>query len=435
MNRKSFLTGALSLALAAAVSTAALAQAVPATVDVPVTISYYNYNLASAGLGAEATKKLIGEFEAANPNIKVDAVGVPSPDLTTRVQADIAAGRGPDIAQMVFSDMDFIVHNLGAHALEDLFPAHELAAHFDGISPNGLKLGVFDGKTYGLAYTFSTPVLFYNADIFKAAGLDPENPPKTWADVKTAALTIVDKTDADGFAGGIIGPSAGDWLFQGVIRSNNGGVLSADRKTLTFAEPATVEAVAMLRDLYDSGAMPNLDINAGIEAMASGHLGMYLQTSAVQSALLKGATGNFDLRASTMPRFGDKPVRPNNSGSALVILSADPVKQRAAWELMKFMTSKHAYTVITSEIGYLPLRTDIVNDKAYLADWVSTHPLVQPNLQQLAVLEPWESMPGPNYRQIVKTMMEGTEQAVFGGMDPKEAMQAAQDSAQAMMPN
>lgn len=433
MNRKTFLASAAALVLAGA-AVPAFAQAIPATVDQPVGITYYNYNLASAGNGAEATKKMIADFEAANPNVKVEGIGASPADITSRIQADVAAGRIPDVVQMVFSDLNFTVDNLGAVALEDIVPADELKAHFEGIAANGLQLGVVNGKTYGLAYTFSTPVLFYNADLFKQAGLDPENPPKTWAEVKTAALAIAEKTDAEGIATGIFGPSAGDWLFQGVLRSNNGPLMSADRKTLDFANPASVEAVAMLRDLYDSGAYTNVEIQAAMEGMASGKIGMYLQTSAIQGFLVKGAEGKFDLRATTMPRFGEKPQRPNNSGSALVILSRDPVKQRAAWELMKAMTSKEAYTVITSQIGYLPLRTDIVDDPKYLGDWVKKHPLIKPNLEQLAILERWESFPGPNYRQIQKMMMEGAELAVFGGMEPAEAMRAAQDNAQALMP-
>lgn len=433
MNRKTFLLGTLAT-LAAGFALPALGQPIPATVDQKVTITYYNYNLASAGNGAEATKRLIAQFEQANPNIKVDGVGAAPNDLTARVQADLAANRVPDVVQMVFSDFNFAVSNLGAVALESIVPPAELAAHFEGIAPNGRKLGVVDGKTYGLAYTFSTPVLFYNADLFKAAGLDPDKPPRTWAEVKTAALAITRKTKADGIVTGIFGPSAGDWLFQGVVRSNNGSTISADRKRLTFAEPAAVEAVAMLRDLYDSGAYTNLDVTAAMETMASGKAGMYLQTSAIQGFLVKGATDKFDLRASTMPRFGDKPQRPNNSGSALVILARDPLKRRAAWELMKFMSSKEAYTVITRDIGYLPLRTDIVDDPKYLGEWVKKHPLIRPNLEQLAILEPWDSYPGQNYKQIQKIMMEGAEQAVFGGADPAKAMKAAQDAAQALMP-
>lgn len=429
MHRKTFLAGALALLAAGP----ALAQAIPATVDQPVTITFYNYNLASAGIGGEATKKLIAEFMAANPNITVEGVPYSSADAS-RIQADLAAGLPVDLVQTVFSDLDFSVENFGAKALEDLVPADELKAHFEGMSPNGLQLGVLNGKTYGLAYTFSTPVLFYNADLFRAAGLDPDAPPKTWDAVKAAALAIKEKTGAMGFTGGIIGPGAADWLFQGVVRSNNGEVISRDRKTLKFAEPEAVEAVQMLRDLADAGAYENMDFNGALENMAAGKLAMYLQTSALQAGLVAGAKDKYELRASTMPSFGDKPTRPNNSGSALTIHTADPLKQRAAWELMKFLTSKHGYTVITSEIGYLPLRTDIVTDPEYLAGWVAEHPLVQPNLEQLSRLEPWDPMPGPNYRQIVKTMMDAVEMAVFGGADVQPTLADAEANAQALMP-
>ena len=432
----------LSLALAGVMvagcldGTAALAQSAAPAVDKPVTITFYDYNLASAGNGADATKKLIAEFEAANPNIKVNGVGVGSADFSARIPADIAAQRPIDLIQLAFSDLDYAVHNYGAKALEDVVPADEIKAHLEGMAPKGVKLGVLDGKTYALPFTFSTPVLFYNADLFKAAGLDPDQPPKTWAEVKTDAVAIQQKTGKTGFISGIYGPTAGDWLFQGVVRSNGGAVISPDRKTMSFASPEGIEAVKVLRDIHDAGAMPEmLDINAQMEAMASGNAGMYLQTSAIQAFLIKGATGKFDLRASTMPAFGDKPVRPNNSGSALVIVANDPVKQRAAWELEKFLTSKHGYTIITSQIGYLPLRTDIVDDPAYLGDWVKAHPLVQPNLKQLAVLEPWDPMPGPNYRQIAKLMMDAAESATFSNVDVAETLKTAQDQAQALFPN
>jgi multiple sugar transport system substrate-binding protein len=400
----------------------------------PVEITFYDYNLASAGNGADATRKLLAEFMAANPLIRVKGVAVPVEGFSGRVQADIAARRPVDLAQLAFSDLDFAAHSLGARPLEDLVPAAELAADFQGMSPTGLKLGVLDGKTYGLAYTFSTPVLFYNATLFKAAGLDPDHPPRTWAEVKQAALAIKAKTGKGGLITGILGPTAFDWLFQGVVRSNGGEVISRDRRTLTFAQPPAVQAVEMLRDLNDSGALVNLQLNSALEAMAAGDMGMYLQTSAIQAFLVNGAKGRFELRDTTMPSFGDKPVRPNNSGSALVILSDDPMRQRAAWELMKFLTSRHGYTVITSEIGYLPLRTDIVDDPQYLGDWVKQHPLIEPNLRQLAILEPWEPMPGPNYRQIVKTMMDAVETAVTSNVDVAATLQAAQRTAQGLMP-
>lgn len=428
-----FRTTILASLLALSTAAPALAQTMAASIDQPVTIRFYNYNLATAGLGADATQKLINEFMAANPNVTVEGVGYNSAD-GSRIQADIAAGQPVDVVQTVFSDLDFSVNNFGAQALEDIAPAAEITAHMAGMHPNGTKLGVLNGKTYGLAYTFSTPVLFYNADLFREAGLDPANPPKTWAALKDAALAIEDKTEADGFSAGITGAGAVDWLLQGVIRSNNGEVISRDRTTLKFAEPEAVEAVSMLRDLYDAGVYEQYEGLGAVEAMSAGTLGLYLQTSALQGSLVAGATDNYELRSSTMPSFGDKPTRPNNSGSALTIHTTDPVKQRAAWELMKFLTSEHGYTVITSEIGYLPLRPAIVTDAKYLAGWIAEHPLVAPNLEQLDRLEPWDPMPGPNYRQIVKTMTDAVEMSVFGGADVAATLADAQANAQALMP-
>lgn len=425
---KSLLAGAVTLAL----STAAMAEPMSATVDKPVTITFYNYNLASAGNGAEATKKMIAEFMAANPNVTVQGVPYSAAD-SSRIQADLAAGMPVDLAQTGFMSLDYARENYNARALEDIVPAAELADHFKGMVPNGLKLGMIDGRTYGLAYTFSTPVLFYNADLFRKAGLDPDKPPRNWDEVKEAALALK-KIGSMGFAAGMTGPGNYDWMFQGLVRSNGGEAISGDRTVLKFAEPESVEAVRMLRDLHDSGVYENLDLNSQIENMAAGKIGMYLMTSAIQGALLNGARDNYELRAAPMPQFGDKPTRPNNSGSALTIHTDDPVKQRAAWELMKFLTSKHGYTIVTSEIGYLPLRPDIVDDPQYLGEWAKAHPLLKPNLDQLSRLEPWVPMPGPNYLQIVKTMMDGVEAAIFGTGDVGETLADAQANAQALMP-
>jgi len=428
------LSAAGALALGAAPAFAQTA-AIPATVTEPVEITFYNYNLSSAGNGAEATKKMIAEFEAAHPNIKVTGVPVAPQSLMTRIQADLVAGQPVDLSQMGFMGIDFAVQNLGAVALEDIIPAEELDAHFDGMVPNGLELGRLDGKTWGLAYTFSTPVLFYNADLFRAAGLDPDQPPATWAEVKSAGLKIREKTDALPLATGIFGPSAVDWLMQGILRSNGGMTIDESRTKMIFAEPASVEAVEMLRDLADEGIMENLDVTSQLEGMAAGATAMYLQTSAIQGHLIRGAEGNYELRAAPMPAFGDKPVRPNNSGSSLMIHAQDPVKQRAAWELMKFLTSKRGYTIVTSEIGYLPLRPEILDDPEFLGEWVKDHPLIEPNMAQLSKLEPWVPMPGPNYLQIITTTMDAMEQATFGSDDDVAGILAdAQARAQRLIP-
>jgi multiple sugar transport system substrate-binding protein len=422
-----------ALALAgSALATAAAAQQIAPPSTAPVTITYYNYNLASTGIGADATRELIAEFMAANPHIKVEGVAVASDQILARVQADLVAGRVPDVAQLVFSDLDFIVRNLGVKPLDSIVPQAEWAEHTAGMVPAGLQLGALGGKIYGLAYVFSTPVLFYNANLFRAAGLDPDQAPRTWADVKTAALRIREATKKHGVYPSIY--SSFDWLFQAVVLSNGGRVISEDRTKLMFGEPEAIGAVEMFRDLVRSGAHPNMRDADAMDAMMSGNLGMVLTTSVYQRALINASSGKFDLRAAPMPSFGDKPAKPTNSGSALFVLSRDPAKQRASWELLKFMTSKRGYTTITSKIGYLPLRLDIVDDPQYLGEWTKQNPLVRPNLEQLTRLSAWQSFPGPNYRQISRIEVAALNEAVFGEGDVAALMRDAQERAQALMP-
>jgi len=407
----------------------------PIPAGTQVNIVFDSYNLASAGNGKDATQQLIDEFNAAHPNIKVEGRGIPSTELAAKVQAEVVAGTPPDLVQQGFGDLDFTVNSLQAKALEDLVPRDEYTAYVAGeypLSPNGLKLAGLNGKTYGVPYTFSTPTLFYNADLFKAAGLDPAKPPTTWAEAKQYALAIRDKTGKGGIMVDCLGQF--DWCFQGIVRSNGGRVLSEDRTKATFADPEAVEAVKMWQDLVQSGAHPQLSQADAITAFGSGNLGMFLETSALQASLLNTAQGKFTVLAGKMPAFAGKAAVPTNSGSGLFILAKDPLKQRAAWEFMKFVTSEHGYTIITSKIGYLPLRTGIVNDDRYLKPWADAHPLIQPNLEQLKVLEPWVAWPGPNYRQEVDTMMKAVEQVVYSGAPAEATLKTAQDREATLLP-
>ncbi|AKR55827.1 Glycerol-3-phosphate ABC transporter, periplasmic glycerol-3-phosphate-binding protein [Devosia sp. H5989] len=416
---------------ATALAGTAAAQMADAITE-PVTITFYNYNLATASAGADATRELIAAFEAENPNIKVEPIGVPSNEIITRLQADMAAGQQPDVAQLVFRDLIYIASDLGGNALEDMAGPENYAALVDGMIPRGVELGKVAGKTYGLAYTFSTPILYYNADLFRAAGLDPDKPPRTWDEVKAAGEAIATKTDAAGFFPGAYGPADGTFVYQAILMSNGGKV--RDGNTLTFANPEGIEAVQMLRDMVKSGAHADLDASNPTEIMASGKLGMFLYTSAVQNSLSKASAGKWDLRVAAMPAFGDKPTAPTNSGSALFSFSKDPVKQRASYELMKFLTSKFGYTIITSKIGYLPLRLDIVDDPQYLGAWTAAHPLIRPNLEQLDRLTPNVAFPGPNYRQAEAMMKEAVVEAVLGDGDVAQVLTTAQENAQSLMP-
>ncbi|MEO1664889.1 MAG: ABC transporter substrate-binding protein [Chloroflexota bacterium] len=424
----------LVLLIVSLASVGVQAQDVPA--EIPegetVEITFYSYNLGSAGITAEGTENLIAAFEAEHPNITVNGIGIPAGEITSRVQADLVAGTPPDVAQLIFDDMAFLATNRIATPLEAIVPAEELDEHLGGMVSNGVELGRFEGQTYGLAYTFSTPILFYNADLFRAAGLDPEAPPTNWDEVMEYSLAIREATDAWGIFVATTGRF--DWITQSLVLSNGGRVLSEDRTELMFGGPEAIGAIQQMRDLVDAGVMPNFTTGETLDAMSAGDLAMYVQSSAIQSTLVPPSIGNYELRAAVMPGFGDSEAVPTNSGSALFVITQDPLKQRAAWEFMKFVTSREGYTIITSEIGYLPLRPEIVEMDEYLAPYVAENPLILPNLEQLERLQPWAAFPGPNYRQIIQIMQDAVEASIFGDGDVAELMQAAEERASDLMP-
>src|SRR5690349_15193025 len=98
MLRRSCLKLMLAAGVAIAVPTGMARAEMPATVDQPVTMNCYNYNLASASAGADATRELLRKFREPKPNAKVAGTPVPPSEVLSRVQADIVAGRQPDVA-------------------------------------------------------------------------------------------------------------------------------------------------------------------------------------------------------------------------------------------------------------------------------------------------------------------------------------------------
>ncbi|MEU7141840.1 ABC transporter substrate-binding protein [Nocardia sp. NPDC046473] len=412
--------------------------------DQHVAIVFESYNYGLAGAWTDTFNTLIGDFRKKFPNITVTAQKPqgnspnPATDTISSIQNQTVAGTPPDVAQLGFSDLDYTVHQLGAKPLDTLVSKQEVQRNFDGakypFAPKARTLADWDGHTYGVPFVFSTPVLYFNASLFTEAGLDPAKPPTTWQQVAEASSAITSKTGKGGIYVDCLTKTAKDWCFQSLVRSNGGRVISEDRKSLTFADAPVVEVARQQQQLVESGSMPKLNQKQGYEAFARGDIGMILETSAIQGTFTTGAKDKWDLRAAPMPSYASKPPIPTNSGASLHILSNDPAKQRASWELIKFLTSEDAYTKIAQGIGYLPLRTGLMDDPAGLKDWSAKNPLLQPNVAQLANMEPWISMPGTNYLQIRDSMMDAVEAIVFQGKDPQATLTEAREQGAKLLP-
>ncbi|MFH8766460.1 ABC transporter substrate-binding protein [Streptomyces althioticus] len=219
----------------------------------------------------------IAAFEKKNPDIDVvphDAF--PCQDPKT-FDAKLAGGQMEDVFYTYFTDARHVVD---INQAADLTPYVKELKSYDTIQQQLRDIYTVDGKIYGIPRTGYSMGLIYNRDLFEKAGLDPDTPPATWDEVRTAAKRIAALGD------GVVGyadysaQNQGGWHFTAELYSQGGDVVSADGKNATVDTP---EGRAVLRTLHDMrwkdesmGSKQLLVINDAQQMMGSGKLGMYL---------------------------------------------------------------------------------------------------------------------------------------------------------------
>lgn len=391
--------------------------------DEPVTITFLSYNYGTPGLGGQGTQALLDAFEETHPNITVKPQGVAVADVLTRLRTETAAGSPPDVAQIGWSKMAEAAEALPLVPIQQIPSEEEWNEHVSGMSQTILKAVSRDGVVTAMPYTMSIPVMYINADLFRAAGLDPENPPETLPEVREAALAIKE-TGRQGVYISVVDSGKSDYLTQSVVNSN-GGSLVNDQGEVTLDQQPAVEALAAIADLTSSGAMPAVKADAALAAFTNGELGMFVTSTALLASAREAAEGKFELRTAGFPAIdADRPARPTYSGAGLAVLAKDERHQRAAWEFIKFLTSEEGFEIITSQIGYLPLRETVATR---LAD-TPIVTLLKPALEQLDTVTPYTSFSGERANQAVVVLQdEAVEPIVLRGADPESTLASAAD--------
>jgi multiple sugar transport system substrate-binding protein len=223
----------------------------------------------------------VAEFEKQNPDIKVDArEGKMDPQTFA---AKLAGGQLEDLFYVYFTDPASLI---AKHQVADISPYTKDFPAVAQIKPDVLK--VFSdsaGKVYGLPYKNYSIGLLYSRPLFTKAGLDPDNPPKTWADVRTAAQKIAALGNGTVGYGDYSKSNTGGWHFTtelyslgGEVATNNGGTWKA-----AFNTDQGKQVLNQLKEMRwtdnSMGSRQSLEWADLLQMMGSGKLGMYLATA------------------------------------------------------------------------------------------------------------------------------------------------------------
>jgi len=306
----------------------------------------------SAGpVESEKYRKMFMEFMLLNPFIRVKYETYAG---ETKILADIAAGTAPDV---FYVGSEWAPRFMSEGVLLPL-DGYLTAEHTDDFVPALLDAFTWEGTVYGLPKDFSVLGLAYNKEIFTAAGLDPDSPPTTWAELASYANTIYDQTGIPGLVQGTDIPRWLPFVYQ-----NGGQFLSEDYTECLTTDPNTVASLEWWAGRYLDGTWVSpADVGAGWVGDA---YGLELAAMAI--------TGNWAIPyiKEDFPDVWDKTgwaVMPMGTEEATMAFTVSLAiwegteNPEAAWKLIDFMTSYDGQKELVIDWGHaLPSRISLAD--------------------------------------------------------------------------
>lgn len=391
----------------------------------PTQIEYWH--VASETFGGGTIKDLVKEFNEMNPDIQV--IERFNPDmykgLTQNLQIALASKKVPDIVQMGYSYLNYANDNFEYSTAQEIinkyFPEDKdyLERHF---LKNVLELGQVNNSQVGIPYSISNPILYYNADLFKEAGLNPDTPPITWKEVIDAAKKIKDKTGNPGF---FMQEYADNWAQQALIESNGGQMLKIEngKSIPTFSSKESAEAYQLLADMVKNKIAIHASNDEGFQSFLNGKLGMVITTIGKRQNF--ESSSSFDLRGTQFPVFDAKSRKVPAGGNMLMILSKDSEKQQASWRFIKFLLENKSAVKWTKGTGYLP--SQIVENGTELDEFLNENKLMKVALSQMPNMKQWASFSGSNGLKAEQILIDTRDIILSGEKPADKALEDAQD--------
>ncbi len=412
---KKVLAFALSLTLALSLCAGALAE--------KTAVTFWH---SMGGAGGEAIDKIVADFNAQNPDIEVTAEYQGSyDDAITKLKSAVTSGQGPEIMQLYDIGTRWMIDSGYAVTMQEVIDRN--GYDVSQLEPNIAGYYTVDGILYSMPFNSSTPIMYYNADLLTAAGLDPENPPANMEELEAACAALTDG-DVTGMSFRVY-----SWFFeqycskQGLAFADNDNGRTSAATAVAFDENgAGLTLLSWLNDMNQKGYNANFgrDDTATVTAFAAGKIGFIFGSTASLTSILKAVNGAFALGTAPLPDL----VTGVNGGVSIggaslwMMNKGDDATKDAAWKFIEYAVSPEVQVYWHEMTGYFP-----VTVKAYDLDEMKTHlaenPLFQTAIDQLhaSPVEAHGALLGvfTEARGIIESNWENM---LGGSMTPEEAV-------------
>lgn len=415
----SFTTRIAAGALALGVSLPGTAAAQEVTLDVL-------YNLPGF---TRFHQPIAEEFEKLNPDIRINFLA-PAADYNAghqQVLRSAVTGDAPDVFFSGYHLLGELAATLAERGeITDLGPFIEAdggqAFLDENFSPQMAALGKVGEVQYGLPVNASSPIMYINADLVRSAGGDPEAMPDTWDELVDLAEAIRESNDNVAGMAYDIGGWPDDWLWQALIFQQGGTLTDPETGKAAFDGETGLRALQLTREFVTRGGQDVLDWDQSRQQFGAGLTGFLFSTPAHVQSVEELVGDRFELKTTTFPLDDKENGGVPTGGNAIVILTQDEARQRAAWEYAKFVTGPEAQNIIVRITGYLPTNLRATGED-YLAPYYLENPNVETAAHQADRSMPWAGYPGGDAVRIWRTQRDIIGTVMRGEITPEQGLE------------
>lgn len=347
------------------------------------TISFWH---SMGGVNGQAIDTLVQKFNDENEyGITVEAEYQGSyDDALNKLKSAQIGNMGADLVQVYEIGTRFMIESGWIVPMQSMVNADEYDTSV--LEPNLAAYYTINDMLYSMPFNSSTPLMYYNKDMFDAAGIT-EIP-----DSLEAIAEVGDKL-LDGGAQEVMSLGIYGWFFeqfigkQGLEYANNGNGRTEAATAVAFDENgAAANILNEWKNLYDLGYAPNVGKggDAGLADFSAGKSAITLGSTASLKQILQDVDGKFEVGTAYFPKVKSTDEGGVSIGGASLwaLDNNDPKKLRATWEFVKYLISPESQAFWNAETGYFPVNVN-AHDEDVFKENIAKYPQFETAIDQL----------------------------------------------------
>lgn len=390
------------------------------------------------GNAGEGVDELVNRFNEQSENIHVTAEYQGSYDdtLTKLRNATNGSNVGADVVQ---------VFEVGARNMIDsglIVPVQDYidktGYDIDQIEPNLAAYYTIDGRLNSMPFNSSTPLLYYNKDIFEKAGI--EDAPSSLEEIHEIAPQLMEEGGANmAISMNIYGWWFDQWMSKQEMDmfDNGNGRDSNPSKVIIDENKGIQNALEVWNELYEAGYAPNVGRDGGQPEFVAGESAMTFASTASLRNILDEVGDKFEVGTAYFPGVTEEDEGGVSIGGASLYMidSGNEAKKDATWEFIEFMISPESQAYWNAQTGYFPI-TIAAHEEQVFKENLEEYPQFQTAIDQLHDSNA-EAQGGLStvYQEIRQIEEAEVENMLNGNATPEEAAQNITDRANEAIEN